>query len=396
MFRVLNSSQLARLTTCLTGTAVISQYQLLSSEQPCSQSLRRISTNSSEKVAHPCSKANKFVAGCPELKIFTGNANPVLAGMVADELHTSVGLAKVHSFADGEISVKVLESCRGKDVYIIQPTAPPVNENLMELLLLISALRRSSAKKVSVVLPYFGYMRSAVTDIKRKYEDEDAGDAISFRSNLAASDVARMIEVAGAQRVVALDLSAYGQGMPEGFFQNIPIESIHSSNFVADNLIEELDLKELKDDGLVVVSSHAACISNAKLIREELKSKLNVSIGLATIIRDPATGGADLVGDCGNKKVLIIEDIVDSGKTTLNAVRSCKAHGATTVYCFGSHPIMGSKCADRLQEAGIEKMIVLNTVNIPQSTIDACPNLVVVSVAPVIAELIAKMHYEPK
>lgn len=263
--------------------------------------------------------------------VFSGNAHRELATSVAQRLDRGLGKSRIGRFADGEISVKIEESVRGKDVYVIQPTSPPVNENLMELLLVVSTLRQANAKRVTVIVPYFGYMR---TDLKvRKFHAKHGKAPLLMRSSyaptleteslpvsekfnsgvsrgrsfsidqgfedvliptFAASDVATMLEVVGAQRVVVVDLQTSGAGLAEGFFRKAQVESIRTSDVVAEMVYDELGLsKELETKGderkeLVIVAPHSACVPQAKNFRDKIQGILGRNVGLATLISTPS------------------------------------------------------------------------------------------------------------
>ncbi|GBG25341.1 Ribose-phosphate pyrophosphokinase [Hondaea fermentalgiana] len=357
---------------------------------------------SSAKKPHLCSLNNDFTPGCGELKVFAGNSNLALAEEVAQHLGVSVGRSNVKRFADGEVSVKLDESVRGKDVYIVQPTSPPVNENLMELLLMVSAARHASAKRVTVVVPYFGYMRSLAHSAPTKSRT----DWNYARSNLAAADVARMMEVAGAQSVIAVDIHPPGQGMAEGFFERTPIETLRAADFVPRELANIIKSLAEESEGLAVVSPHASCLTKAKNFKVALSEALDTPIDLATIIRTPpppspdgtpTPRSVDLVGNVKGKSVIIVEDIMESGSTTCAAIDALHSAGAKSVSVYCSHALFNGEAAARLAKAGIEKIVVLNTVPVRESDRAALGDkLEIISVAPEISELIRKMHYETK
>jgi len=352
------------------------------------------------KTPHDCSVQNKFVIGCNEMSFFSGNANESLAEEIAASVGHKLGKAKVGKFADGEVNVKIDESVRGKDVYIVQPTSPPVNEHLMELLLMISALRHASAKRVTVIVPYFGYMRSLTAPGPSKSQT----DWNYARSNLAAADIAKMMEVAGAERIVAIDMYPSGQGLAEGFFSNTPIESLESAEMIISSLAEEIDFqnKEKHPNGFVVVSPHASCFTKAKIFKDELSQLTNSHIGLATIIRTPPPPGVegetsiDLVGNVKGKSVFLVEDIIESGRTTCAAVEAVRAAGAKYVAVFASHVLLSEGATERLAAADCEKLFCLNTIKISSEQQNELQKLHQISVAPMVANLVSKMHFEPK
>mmetsp|Transcript_8276 Transcript_8276/g.14646 ORF Transcript_8276/g.14646 Transcript_8276/m.14646 type:complete len:450 (+) Transcript_8276:146-1495(+) len=353
------------------------------------------------KEPHPCSVKNEFSFACPEVKVFCGNANPALAAEVAAALGVDLGSITVDKFADGEVNIKIHESVRGKDVYIVQPTCPPVNEHVMELLLMVSAMRHASAKRVTVVLPYFGYMRSLTPPVNNR----DKMDWNYGRSNLAAKDVALMLEISGAQRVVSVDMYPPGMGLAEGFFESAPIEHLWSSDHVAGDLIDVLSLKDTvkKDNELVVMSPHASCLTKAKLFRNEIHERLNKTIGLATIIRTAPPPKSknqerlvDIVGDVKGKSVLIVEDLIETGHITETAVNAAMKAGAKEVFVFASHCMLRDNAAQRLEASPIKKLVTLNTVPISKENLQTLTKLRQISIAPPVAAILKRMHYESK
>mmetsp|Transcript_38891 Transcript_38891/g.62630 ORF Transcript_38891/g.62630 Transcript_38891/m.62630 type:complete len:441 (+) Transcript_38891:3-1325(+) len=397
------------LGVCATGVVGYSQYGLMEQRSNATGGAgiltRSYLTHSKlvpkAKTPHMCSVQNQFVPGCSEIKVFAGTANVELAKELAENLGVSLGKAKVSRFADGEVSVKIEESVRGKDVYVVQPTSAPANENVMELLLIVSALRHASAKRVTVVVPYFGYMRSLTKKL------EDSSD--SARSSFSSSDIARMMEVAGAQRVVAIDMFPPGQGMAEGFFQSTPIEHLRSCDFIVEDLAKKLHLADrgLKDGELVVVASYAACLTKATLFKEKLQKLLGISIDVATIIRTPPPQKkkkkqpnlepkVDLVGNVKGKTVLIVEDILDTANTACSAIEAVRGAGSGPVLLFASHALLGSGATERLLSSNCEQLVTLNTVPVSVEKNGELPKLETLSVAPTVADLIKRMHYEEK
>ncbi len=386
---------------------------------------------SNEKTPHMCSSQNRFVPGCPELMVFSGTAHRDFAERLAGELGVTVSDMKVGRFADGEVNVKINESVRGKDVYLVQSTTPPVNESLMELLLMTSAMRHSSAKRVTLVVPYLGYMRSLTQSIAKTSK----GDWNYSRNNLSAADVVQMMEVSGAMRVIAVDMYSPGQGMSEGFFKKAPVEHIRSSEAVLQSLVKELDLmnKIKNDDDLVVVAPHTNCLTQAKVVKEGLMKILGKQVGLATIIRTPIAHSGnngldsdgsgtntseeannrimnlskrptkavnsmkiDLVGNVQGKHVLLAEQLIETGRTTVSAADAVMDAGATKVDVFACHCIFSKDAPDRIAQSKISSLITLDTVPMSQEQLDRLPIMKQISIAPEIAQLIAKMHFEQK
>lgn len=343
-----------------------------------------------------------------QLLVFSGNAHKQLGEAVASSLGKSLAKCTIGRFNDGEVNVKIDESVRGKDVYVIQPTCPPVNENLMELLLVVSALRRASAKRVTVVVPYFGYMRSGFdggkgsTLVTRK--SQVISDSYRSFSNtkiipmFPASDVARMLEVSGINRVVVVDLQMPGLGVAEGFFKKAQVESIIASEVVVENVSSSLRLETF--DNLVVISPHSSGISKAKKFRDALTTLLDTSIGLGTIISNPRAeqeeSDLELVGNVKDKTVLIVQDIIDSGRSTLNSVAELKKQGAKHIFVYATHALLSGNACEKLQNSQVDTVLVLDTVPITSEKLSTCPKLQQISIAPVLASLIQDLHYNNK
>jgi len=301
-----------------------------------------------------------------ELKLFTGNANQVLAAEIAEYLQVPLGEAEVGRFADKEIFVQINENVRGADVFVIQPTCPPVNDNLMELLIMIDALKRASAQRITAVLPYYGYARQ-----DRK---------IQPRVPITAKLVADLLTAAGTHRVVALDLHA---GQIQGFF-NIPVDHL----FAAPVLIEYLSKKDLND--FVVVSPDAGGVERARAIAKRLHA------GLAIV--DKRREGANvsvfmhLIGDVRGKDVVVIDDMIDTAGTLIQAVDALKREGAQRMIACGVHPVLSGPAVARLEGSPLEEMVVTNSIPIAPEKLS--PKITVLSVAPLLGEAIHRIHTE--
>jgi ribose-phosphate pyrophosphokinase len=301
-----------------------------------------------------------------ELKLFSGNAHRPLAEEIAQHLHVKVGDADVARFSDGEVYVQINENVRGEDVFIIQPTCPPVNENLVELLVMLDAFKRASARRVTAVVPYYGYGR----------QDRKAQSRVPISAKL----VADLITTAGASRVLAIDLHA---GQIQGFF-NIPVDHL----FAAPVLIDYLAKKDLEDP--VLVSPDAGGVERARAIAKRLKA------GLAII--DKRRDGPNvavfmyLIGDVKDKDVVIIDDMIDTAGTLMQAVEAVKREGARRVLACGVHPVLSGPAMERIGNPQLEELIITNTIPLPRDK--QLPKIHALSVAPLLAEAIRRIHGE--
>jgi ribose-phosphate pyrophosphokinase len=298
------------------------------------------------------------------LKIFTGNANPKLAQEICDYLKVPLGKAKVGRFSDGEISIAIDESVRGADVFVIQPTCNPVNENLMELLILIDALRRASAWRITAVIPYYGYARQ-----ERKTRARDP---------ISAKLVANLITAAGADRVLTMDLHA---GAIQGFF-DIPVDHLTAIPILAD-YFKGLNLKEL-----VVVSPDVGGVIRARNLAERLGAEIAIIDK-----RRPAPNVAEvmnIIGEVEGKTVIMVDDLIDTAGTICLGAEALKEHGARAIYACCTHPVLSGPAVERLKAAPVEEIVVCNTIPVPLEK--NIPKLRHLSVAPLLGEAIMRIH----
>jgi ribose-phosphate pyrophosphokinase len=301
-----------------------------------------------------------------ELKLFSGNAHRPLAEEIAQHLKLKVGDADVARFSDGEVFVQINENVRGEDVFIIQPTCPPVNDNLVELLVMLDAFKRASARRITAVLPYYGYGR----------QDRKAQSRVPISAKL----VADLITTAGANRVLAIDLHA---GQIQGFF-NIPVDHL----FAAPVLIDYLAKKDLEDP--VLVSPDAGGVERARAIAKRLKA------GLAII--DKRRDGPNvavfmyLIGDVKDKDVVIIDDMIDTAGTLIQAVEAVKREGARRVLACGVHAVLSGPAMTRIENPQLEELVITNSI--PLSADKQRPKIHTLSVAPLLAEAISRIHCE--
>lgn len=308
------------------------------------------------------------------IKIFSGNGNLALSLEICRHLGINLGKATVGRFADGEANVVVHENVRGKDCYVIQPTCPPVNDNIMELLLMVSTLRRASARRITVVIPYYGYARQ-----DRKMQ---------ARVPISAADVARLIEAMGVDRVIAVDLHC---GQIQGFFgPRVPVDNL-------DGGIVGLDYFGSKDlHNPVVVSPDAGGVYRAKKFKEGLMHKYDMKdIGLAMIVKQRARAGLvdsmDLVGDVKNCDCILVDDMIDTAGTLCKAADVLIENGARRVFAFASHGLLSGPGNDRLANSKMEEIVILNTIpTSPQR--EANEKLTMLSVAPLLAQAIFNIH----
>jgi ribose-phosphate pyrophosphokinase len=301
-----------------------------------------------------------------ELKLFSGNANRPLVDEIAQFLRVPVGDAEVSRFSDGEVFVQVNENVRGADVFVVQPTCPPVNDTLMELLVMIDALKRASARRITAVLPYYGYAR----------QDRKAQPRVPITAKL----VADLLTAAGVDRVLSLDLPA---GQIQGFF-NIPVDHL----FAAPVMIDYLGKKDLHDP--VIVSPDAGGVERARAIAKRLNA------GLAII--DKRREGPNvavvmhLIGDVRDKDVVVIDDMIDTAGTLAQGVSALEREGARRILACGVHPVLSGPAVDRIRASVLEEVIVTNSI--PVSAEKRAARVTVLSVAPLLGEAIRRIHDE--
>jgi len=300
----------------------------------------------------------------PEFKIFTGNSNPALADEIASIMGKPLGKAEVTKFSDGEISVNVYESVRGRDVFIIQSTCDPVNNNLMELLILIDAMKRASAGRINAVIPYYGYARQ---DRKAKARDP-----------ITAKLVANLISAAGADRVVTMDLHA---AQIQGYF-DIPVDHL----FGMPVLVKYLKAKKLND--VIIVSPDHGSVTRARNMAEPL----NVPIAIIDKRRQKANESEimNIIGDVKDKSCILVDDIIDTSGTIANAANKLADLGAKEVYACATHGVLSGEAIKRIDESAIKEMVLLNTIPIcKEKQID---KITILSVAPIFAEAMSNIH----
>ncbi|MEE8240527.1 MAG: ribose-phosphate pyrophosphokinase [Nitrospirales bacterium] len=302
-----------------------------------------------------------------ELKLFSGNANPPLAREISNYLGIRLGEATVSSFSDGEIRVKIDENVRGSDVFLVQSCCTPVNDSIMELLIMMDALKRSSATRVTAVLPYFGYARQ-----DRKDEP---------RVPITAKLVADLITTAGADRVLTMDLHA---GQIQGFF-NIPVDNLYALPVLLDYMAKQ------SGTNLVVVSPDAGGVERARAFAKRLQANL--------AIIDKRREGPNnarvmnIIGDVSGRDALLVDDLIDTAGTVIQAAQACKDQGARRVWAGCTHPVLSGQAMERLTQSCLDEVVVTNTIPL-QGKDQQYPKLRVLSVAPLLGEAISRIHEE--
>jgi ribose-phosphate pyrophosphokinase len=300
-----------------------------------------------------------------KIKIFSGNAHPELAHEICDYLSMPLGRAYVKRFSDGEVFVEIGENVRGADVFIIQPTCPPVNDNLMELLIMIDAVRRASARRITAVVPYYGYAR----------QDRKAAPRVPISAKL----VADIITVAGARRLLAMDLHA---GQIQGFF-SIPVDHL----FAAPVLLEPL--KKFPRDDTVMVSPDAGGVERTRAFAKRLGT------GLAIIDKRREKANESqvmhIIGDVKDKIAVLLDDMVDTAGTLCNAAVALKEHGAREVHACATHPVLSGPAVGRIAESPLKSVMVTNTIPLgPEAR--KLDKIKVFSVASLLGEAISRIH----
>ena len=299
------------------------------------------------------------------LAIFAGNANPDLAQQVARYLGSSIGKALVNSFSDGEVNVEILENVRGQDVYVIQPTCAPAEKNLMELLVMIDALKRSSADRVTAVLPYFGYAR----------QDRRPRTA---RVAITAKLVADMICVAGADRALTMDLHA---DQIQGFF-NIPVDNIYAAPVLNSELYRH------EPENLLVVSPDVGGVVRARAMAKQLNAELAIIDK-----RRPRANEAKvmhIIGEIEGRNCVLMDDMVDTANTLCEAASALKQAGAIQVKACCTHPVLSGQALQRINESELDEIVVTNSIPLSEEA-KVCSKIRQISISGLLAESIRRI-----
>jgi ribose-phosphate pyrophosphokinase len=301
------------------------------------------------------------------LKIFTGRSHPALAHEICAQLQVEPGRASLYSFSDGENYVQIDENVRGADVFVIQPTSPPVNDNLMELLIMLDAFKRSSARRVTAVLPYYGYARQDRKDKPR----------VPITSKL----VADLITAAGADRVLTLDLHA---SQIQGFF-NIPVDHL----FAAPVIVGHLKKQNLKD--LTIVSPDAGGVERARAYAK----RLGASLAIVDKRRVAAnqTEVMNIIGDVEGRNVFIVDDIIDTAGTLIHTTEALLKQGAKSISASCTHAVLSGPAIERINNSKLDQVVATNSMPTADKQ-QECPRLKTLSIAELLSEAIKRIHHE--
>ena len=302
------------------------------------------------------------------LMVFTGNANPKLAQAVAQHINIPLGKAQVSRFSDGEVTVELFENVRGKDVFILQPTCAPTNDNQMEILIMADALKRASAGRITAAIPYFGYARQ---DRRPR----------SARVAISAKVVANMLQVVGINRVLVMDLHA---DQIQGFF-DIPVDNIYASPILLG------DLWKHNYDNLVVVSPDVGGVVRARALAKRMEADLAIIDK-----RRPRANVAEvmhIIGEVEGRNCVIMDDMVDTANTLCQAAQALRDEGAQRVMAYATHPVLSGKAVERLMNSVIDELVVTDTIPLSPAAA-ACPKIRQLSCAALLGETISRIARE--
>lgn len=303
-----------------------------------------------------------------DLMVFTGNANPDLAKKIVEHLGMTLGDASVDQFSDGEIAVELHVNVRGRDVFVVQPTCAPTNDNLMELIVMVDALRRASAGRITAVVPYFGYAR----------QDRRVRSA---RVPITAKVVADMMVGVGVDRVLTVDLHAE---QIQGFF-DVPVDNVYGSPVLLE------DIEQQKFENLIVVSPDIGGVVRARAVAKQL------GIDLAIIDkRRPQAGVAEvmnIIGDVSNRTCLLVDDMVDTAGTLCNAAKALKEHGAKRVVAYATHPVLSGKAVENLNNSVLDELVVTDSIPLSDE-VKACAKVRQLTLSRMLAEAMRRLSNE--
>jgi ribose-phosphate pyrophosphokinase len=302
------------------------------------------------------------------LMVFTGNANPLLAHHVVKRLNIPIGHAVVGKFSDGEVDVEIQQNVRARDLFVVQPTCAPTNENLMELCIMVDALKRASARRITAVIPYFGYARQ---DRRPR----------SRRVPISAKVVANMLEAVGVDRLLTMDLHA---DQIQGFF-NIPVDNIYAAPILLS------DLKSKSYDDLVVVSPDVGGVVRARALAKRLESDLAIIDKRRP--RPNVSEVMNIIGEVEGRTCVIMDDIVDTANTLARAAEALKEQGAISVLAYCTHAVLSGNAVTRIEESSLDEVVVTDTIPLRPDA-QACKKIRVLSVAGLLAETILRISNE--
>lgn len=300
------------------------------------------------------------------IKVFSGNANPVLAKEICEHLGITLSKVEVRNFSDGEIFIEIGENVRGTDAFVIQPTCPPVNDHLMELVIMVDALRRASARRITAVLPYYGYGRQ-----DRK---------VAPRVPITAKVVAEMLMVVGVRRVLTMDLHA---GQIQGFF-NIPVDHLYAAPVLLKYIGETF-----RD--VVMVSPDAGGVERTRAFAKRLDADLAIIDKRRD--RPNESKAMNVIGDVSGKTAILLDDMVDTAGTLCNAAQMLQEAGATEVHACCSHPVLSGPAIKRINESVIKSLVVTNSIPL-RGEAKECDKIKVLSVSELLGEAIRRIHSE--
>jgi ribose-phosphate pyrophosphokinase len=303
-----------------------------------------------------------------QLMVFSGNSNPELALKVVERLDIPIGKAHVARFSDGEVSIEIQENVRGKDVFIIQSTCAPTNDNLMELIVMVDALRRASAIRITAVIPYFGYARQ---DRRPR----------SARVAISARIVADMITNAGVDRVMTMDLHA---DQIQGFF-SIPVDNVYGSPVLLDDILEQ------KYQKMIVVSPDVGGVVRARAVAKQLDCDLAIIDKRRE--RANASQVMNIIGDIEDRTCILIDDMTDTAGTLCKAAQALKENGAAKVYAYATHPVLSGAAVNNISNSSIDELIITDTIPLSADS-RACPKIRQLTVAPLLAEALRRVSNE--
>jgi len=299
--------------------------------------------------------------------VFSGNANPALAERIVESLDIQLGKATVTKFSDGEIFVEILENVRGRDVFIVQPTCYPTNDNLMELLVMVDALRRASAYRITAVIPYYGYSR----------QDRRVRSA---RVPISAKVVANMLQSVGVDRLLTIDLHA---DQIQGFF-DVPVDNVYASPILLG------DIWRQKYPNLIVVSPDVGGVVRARAIAKRLDDA-DLAIIDKRRPRANVSQVMHIIGEVEGKSCVLVDDIVDTAGTLCKAAEALKTHGAARVVAYCTHAVLSGRAIENIENSALDELVVTDTIPL-RETAAACDRIRVLSVSGMLAETIRRIH----